>query len=118
MPLLDYKLLLAEALTRANQAFYTPTRNRRRPAAEEPKRKRKRRIDLPLPEIANDGLDHLPAYTQERQLCKIHGCSEEAMEKAMEAVSRGATASAAAREFCVPRTTLLDKVTGRNAIDI
>lgn len=75
MPLLDFKLLLAEALTRANQAFYTPTRNRGRPAAEEPKRKRKRRIDLPLPEIANDGLDHLPAYTHERQLCKMYGCS-------------------------------------------
>ena len=75
MPLLDYKLLLVEALTRANQTFYTPTRNRGRPAAEEPKRKRKRRIYLPLPEIANDGLDHLPAYTQERQLCKMYGCS-------------------------------------------
>ncbi|CAF4946046.1 unnamed protein product [Pieris macdunnoughi] len=44
-----------QSLTRANQEFYTPTRSRGRPAAVEPLRKRRRRIELPLPEIANDG---------------------------------------------------------------
>lgn len=40
MPLLDFKLILAESLTRANQEFYTPTRNRVKPEGDEVMKKR------------------------------------------------------------------------------
>lgn len=41
----------------------------------------------------------------------------ESMAKAMEAVAQGATTSSAAKNFGVPRTTLLDKINGRSSID-
>jgi hypothetical protein len=72
LPLLDFKLAIAEVLTRKGSQIFTP-QTRGRPAnVEQPPlpKKAKRRIDLPAREVAEDGIHHFPDWTSSRQRCR------------------------------------------------
>lgn len=78
IPLLDFKLLIAEVLTQRDAPIYTPTtRGRPTGSQDEPgpsARKSRKRLVMPPREVAEDGFQHLPDWTDERQVCKNIGC--------------------------------------------
>lgn len=77
MPLLDFKLYIADVLMRESAGILTPTtRKRGRPANDEMeniKKIKKRRIELPPAEIVEDGSEHWPLWDENRQRCKWCG---------------------------------------------
>lgn len=72
MPLLDFKIYIADVLMRETGGVFTPTtRGRGRPALEHTDlRKRKRRIELPPQEVVYDAIGHWPNWGDKRQRCK------------------------------------------------
>ncbi|KAJ8710249.1 hypothetical protein PYW07_009615 [Mythimna separata] len=82
LPLLDFKLMLADVLMHQEAKVFTPTtRNRGRPLNQDNieniiKNKRRRRLDMPPVEVAEDGINHWPEWKLDRQRCKMQGCGQ------------------------------------------
>lgn len=81
LPLLDFKLILADILMQEDARVFTPTtRKRGRPLNQNieniNKIKRLRRLNLPLIEVAVDGFNHWPEWKSDRQRCKLVGCKQ------------------------------------------
>lgn len=73
IPLLDFKLLIAEVLIKKDSQIFTP-RSRGRPTIgiDEPPaaKKSKRKVDMPPREVVEDGFHHFPEWTESRQRCR------------------------------------------------
>lgn len=81
IPLLDFKLTIADVLMHKDSKVYTPTtRKRGRPLHENveaiKKGRSRRRIELPPVEVAGDGFNHWPEWKTDRQRCKMEGCKQ------------------------------------------
>lgn len=75
MPLLDFKLFIADILMREDVLVFTPTsRKRGRPLTQVENIKKKQRLELPPIEVAEDGFNHWPQWKKDRQRCKFEGC--------------------------------------------
>lgn len=78
MPLLDFKLAIADVLMHKDCKVYTPTRKRGRPMNQDveaiKRGKSKRRIELPPVEVSGDRFNHWPDWRSDRQRCKMEGC--------------------------------------------
>lgn len=74
MPLLDFKLYIANVLMQETTGVFTPTtRSRGRPVLNQnvENKPKRRRIDLPPREVAEDGIGHWPTWAKDRQRCKV-----------------------------------------------
>ncbi|CAK1587973.1 unnamed protein product [Parnassius mnemosyne] len=79
IPLLDFKLMVAEILMQEDARVFTPTRRGRPQNANIEnikKDKKRRRIELPPVEVAEDGFNHWPEWNTDRQRCKMVGCGQ------------------------------------------
>lgn len=77
MPLLDFKLYIADVLMRETTGVFTPTTRGRPPLnknIENIQKIKRRRIELPPREVVEDGLGHWPNWAKDRQRCK--NCSQ------------------------------------------
>lgn len=77
LPLVDFKLAIAEALCSIHTTIPRKRGRRGQPIENllEEKKKRQPATEVPLVEVLLDGVDHLPIWEETRQRCKYPGCT-------------------------------------------